>query len=161
MYDPKQDPVQDPKPTESGSEKNIPDPQHWWKGVVQKNKYKAERWAKFIVYDLADNFYFPNPTSSCQVTSCLIHSSPFKTLPFNHNHQYSTAKTLYLKFKTNIPRNETERPRSQFLHPTFMYPWAIYIFPRLVRLFCCSIIDGSRVGIHTYKLLGSFISGNT
>ncbi len=27
-----------------------------------------------------------------------------------------TANTLYRKFETNIPRNETARPRSQFLH---------------------------------------------
>jgi hypothetical protein len=87
--------MEDPKPSEKSDpdpKTIIPDPQHWWEGVVQQNKYKAERWAKFIMYGLADNFYFPNPISSCQVTYCLIHSSPFKTLPFNHNHQYCTAR---------------------------------------------------------------------
>jgi hypothetical protein len=30
-----------------------------------------------------------------------------------------TAKTLYRKFETNIPRNETARPHSEFLHSCF------------------------------------------
>jgi hypothetical protein len=32
----------------------------------------------------------------------------------------NTAKTVSRKFETNIPRNETERPQSQFLH-SFIY----------------------------------------
>ncbi len=35
--------------------------------------------------------------------------------------------------------------------PTFMFLWAIYIFPRSVCLFCCSKIGGPIVG--TYKSL--------
>ncbi len=30
-----------------------------------------------------------------------------------------TAKTVYRKFETNIPRNETARPQAQFLHECF------------------------------------------
>ncbi len=40
------------------------------------------------------------------------------------------------KFKINIPWNETAQPQ-KFLISAFMYLWAIYIFPRLFRLFCC------------------------
>jgi hypothetical protein len=57
--------------------------------------------------------------------------SPYKT---QKEAQLRTAKALYWKFETNIPRNETARPRSQFLH-SFMYLWAIYILPQSVRLF--------------------------
>jgi hypothetical protein len=32
---------------------------------------------------------------------------------------YCTAKTVYQKFETNIPRNETARPQSQFLYSCF------------------------------------------
>ncbi len=54
-----------------------------------------------------------------------------------------TAKTVYQKFETNIPRKETARP--QFPIPTFVIQWAIYIF--LVCLFCCTKIGGPTVGI--------------
>ncbi len=42
-----------------------------------------------------------------------------------------------------IPKNETTRPRSQF--STFMFLWAIHIFPGSVYLFFCSKIDGPRI----------------
>ncbi len=32
---------------------------------------------------------------------------------------YYTAKTLYRKFETNVPRNEIARSRSKFLHSCF------------------------------------------
>jgi hypothetical protein len=35
---------------------------------------------------------------------------------------------------------------ASFPFSTFMYLWAIYIFPRQVRLFCCSKIGGPIVG---------------
>ncbi len=54
-----------------------------------------------------------------------------------------TAKTVYRKCETNNPRNETARPLSQF-----MFLRAIYIFPRLVCLFCCRKIGGPIVGIY-------------
>jgi hypothetical protein len=80
------------------------------------------------------------------------------------------AKTLYRKFETNIPRKETARLQSQFLHLCFC-AWAIYIFPRSVCLFCCRKIGGLIMGIYK-SLTGrwkwklglkphSFISGNT
>jgi hypothetical protein len=47
-------------------------------------------------------------------------SSPFLSL--------LTAKTQYLKFETNIPRKETARLQSQFLHSCFRERF-IYIFP--------------------------------
>jgi len=51
---------------------------------------------------------------------------------------------LYRKFETNIPRNETAWPRSQILHACFCERF-MYIFPRLVRLFCCiTFADRSR-----------------
>jgi hypothetical protein len=39
----------------------------------------------------------------------------FRTM--HQAHGLCTANALYRKFKTNIPRNETARPRTQFLHP--------------------------------------------
>jgi hypothetical protein len=45
---------------------------------------------------------------------------------------YYTAKALYRKFETNIPRNETARPHSQFLHLCFgerfinFHDWSAY-----------------------------------
>jgi hypothetical protein len=44
-----------------------------------------------------------------------------------------TAKTLYPKFETNIPRNETARP-----HSTFMYLRAIHVFTASVCLFAAT-----------------------
>ncbi len=44
-----------------------------------------------------------------------------------------------------IPRNETAR--ASFPISTFMFLWAIYIFPRSVHLFCCSKIGRSIVEI--------------
>jgi hypothetical protein len=41
------------------------------------------------------------------------------------------CKDTYRKFETNIPRNETARPRSQFLHSC-------------INLFCCSKIQADR-----------------
>jgi hypothetical protein len=38
------------------------------------------------------------------------------TLEVNKSLAICTAKTLYRKFETNIPRNETARPRFQFPH---------------------------------------------
>ncbi len=43
--------------------------------------------------------------------------------------------TLHREFETNIPGNETARPRSQFLPSCICERF--YIFPRSVRLFCC------------------------
>ncbi len=37
--------------------------------------------------------------------------------------------TLYRKFETTIPRNETERPRSQFLHSCFCEQLVLYYIP--------------------------------
>ncbi len=57
-----------------------------------------------------------------------------------------TAKKVYRKFETNIPRNETARPQSQFLHSCFCELFKY--FPRLVCLFCCRKIGGPIVGIY-------------
>ncbi len=38
---------------------------------------------------------------------------PFFSSSYSMDH---TAKTLYRKFETNIPRNETAQPRSRFPH---------------------------------------------
>jgi hypothetical protein len=40
---------------------------------------------------------------------------------------YHTAKTLYRKFETNVPRNETVRSRSQFRHSCFVRERFIHI----------------------------------
>ncbi len=56
--------------------------------------------------------------------------------------------TLQTRSDWCIPRSETARTRSQF--STVMYLWAIFIFPRSVRLLCCSKIGGyMNVGIGT------------
>jgi hypothetical protein len=47
-----------------------------------------------------------------------------------------TANTLHRKLKTTIPRNETARPRSQFLHLCICKRYTI--FSRSIYLFCCS-----------------------
>ncbi len=83
---------------------------------------------------------------------------------------------LVLHCKDTIPRNsnqicpEKELRTTTVPIPTFMFLWAIYIFPRLVCLFCCRKIGGPIVGIYRsintwmWKLglraLNSF-SGNT
>ncbi len=41
--------------------------------------------------------------------------------------QTALKKTLYRKFETNIPRNETVRPRAQFLPSCFRERCAVYI----------------------------------
>jgi hypothetical protein len=56
-----------------------------------------------------------------------------------------TAKKQYRKFETIIPRKETAR--LQFL-PTFMFLWAIFIFPWSICLFSCRKIGGPAVGIY-------------
>jgi hypothetical protein len=71
-----------------------------------------------------------------------------------------------------IPRNQTARPQSLFLHSySTQYLWAIYMFPRTVCLFCCSQIGRPIMGL--YKSLTdiwmwklelrprSFLCGNT
>ncbi len=50
---------------------------------------------------------------------------------YRHTVSCYTAKNQYRKFKTNIPRKGIV-PIS-----TFMWLWAIYIFPRSICLFCC------------------------
>ncbi len=50
---------------------------------------------------------------------------------------WCTAKTKYKKCKTNISRKGIAVPVS-----TFMFLWAIYIFPRSVCLLCCRKICG-------------------
>ncbi len=45
-----------------------------------------------------------------------------------------TAKTLYRKVKTNLPRNETARPRSQFLHSVSVSDCYILTIGRLILL---------------------------
>jgi hypothetical protein len=55
-------------------------------------------------------------------------------------HKLYAAKTLYRKLETNIPRYETARSRSQFLHSCIL---EIYIFPRSVRLFFWNTQIGS------------------
>jgi hypothetical protein len=52
----------------------------------------------------------------------------------------------YRKFVTNIPRKGTARPHVPI--PIYMFLSAIYIFPRLVCLFCCRKIGGLIVGIY-------------
>ncbi len=39
--------------------------------------------------------------------------------------QFCTAKTLFWKFETHIPTNETAEPRSQFLNSCFCKPFTI------------------------------------
>ncbi len=72
------------------------------------------------------------------------------------------------KFETNIPRNETARPQSQFLHSTLC---ELKYIPWSVCLVCCRKINGPIVGIFKsltetwmWKLglrLSSFFSGRT
>ncbi len=45
------------------------------------------------------------------------------------------CKEPILKIGTNISRKEKPRPHVPMA--TFMYKWAIYIFPRSICLFCC------------------------
>ncbi len=47
------------------------------------------------------------------------------------DHSGSELITLEWKFEIYIPRNETARPRTQFLH-SCTYLWATYILPQLV-----------------------------
>ncbi len=47
-----------------------------------------------------------------------------------------TAKNQYWKLETNIPRKGIAGQQFQTIS-TFMCLWAIYIFPRLIFLFCC------------------------
>ncbi len=49
------------------------------------------------------------------------------------------------KIRQNIPRHETARPQSQFLHSCFCDR---FIFPRLVCLFCCRKTGGPIVEIY-------------
>ncbi len=62
----------------------------------------------------------------CEPTCCFISSELPCSLPWLLSSKPGgpqlkklpcTAKTLYQKFETNIPRNETARSRSEFLHP--------------------------------------------
>jgi hypothetical protein len=53
------------------------------------------------------------------------------------------AKTLYQKFETNIPRNKTARPHSQFLQSV-----SVFYIPRIGLLFCCSQIGRRVLGIY-------------
>ncbi len=57
-----------------------------------------------------------------------------------------TAKTLYRKFETNIPRKWNCAASVPILR--FMFLWAIYIFPQSVCLFCFRKIGGLIVGIY-------------
>jgi hypothetical protein len=56
-----------------------------------------------------------------------------------------TAKILYLKFGTYIPRRNFT---ATVPIPTLMFLCAIYIFPQSVFLFCCRKIGGPIVGIY-------------
>jgi hypothetical protein len=61
------------------------------------------------------------------------------------------AKTLYRKFETNIPRNETARPRSQFPHSCLCE--RLNIFPQPVHPLRCSKIDGPTVHCNENSIL--------
>jgi hypothetical protein len=57
-----------------------------------------------------------------------------------------TAKTVYRKFETNIPRNETARPQSQsYIHVSMSNFYIPMI--GLVRLSCCRKIGGPIIWI--------------
>jgi hypothetical protein len=77
-------------------------------------------------------------------------SSMLTSLPINKEEELQTAKTVYRKFETNIPRNETARPQSQFLrvHSCFC---ARFIFPRSICLFCCRKIGGPIMGMWKHE----------
>ncbi len=54
-----------------------------------------------------------------------------------------TAKTLYQKFETNIPRNETSRPRFQFLH--------LCMCERFFQFHICEYINRIMFAVWNYK----------
>ncbi len=58
---------------------------------------------------------------------------------------HCTAKIVYRISETNIPRNETAWPQSQFLHSCFC-EW--FICPTIVCLFCCRKICRPILGIY-------------
>ncbi len=58
-----------------------------------------------------------------------------------------TAKTVYRKFKTKVPRNETAWPQSQFLY-THVGASDLYIPTIRLPIFCCRKIGGPNVGIY-------------
>ncbi len=64
----------------------------------------------------------------------------------NHLLLLQIRSALYWKYNLCIPRNETARPCSQFLH-SCCCEWFIYIFPGFVCLFGCSKIGKLILGI--------------
>ncbi len=74
-----------------------------------------------------------------------------------------TAKTLYRKLETNIPRKETARPRSQFLHSyiyeRFIYSQDLYAYLAQQKRWTYECGNGERgravsfLGIHKSDLL--------
>ncbi len=67
---------------------------------------------------------------------------------------YGDCSFLFLHCKEIIPKirnkySHKENSADSFPISKFMFQWAIYIFPRSVRLFCCRKIGGPIVGIYT------------
>ncbi len=82
------------------------------------------------------------------------HHTPLVTLSYKsliNDSMYYTVSTLYQK-------SEKWNCVTSFPIPTFMYLWAIYIFPILVCLFGCSKIGRPIFGI--YKVLAVHECGN-
>ncbi len=69
----------------------------------------------YVQYKISSNLLYRALNSQQQTKNCTI-------IAYKHKPKQSgcipicTAKTLYRKFETNIPSNETARPRSLFLH---------------------------------------------
>jgi hypothetical protein len=75
----------------------------------------------------------------------LLRSEVLRILCFSHR---LIAKTSNRKLVTTIPRNETVRPRMQFLHSCTVSLSDLYITTPSDRLFCCIKISGPIVGIY-------------
>ncbi len=135
--------------------------------VLRKiNKRENSKWKGSYRYIWQFPFYFPNQTkflpSVCRVLDGLLFhfwildfinpaSRILKLYPLSCCTcisifaQLYTAKTVYRKFKTNIPRNETARPQFQYLHSCFCERF-IYSHDR--SAYCYRKIGGPIVGIY-------------
>ncbi len=111
-------------------------------------------------WGLAGSVFFQKLLSHRQKITCLGYNTPSESdalirscgqdenflLEYDTAELY-TAKKLYRNFETNIPRNKTARPRSEFLHSCICER---FIPPGSVCLFCCRKIVGLILGIYKW-----------
>ncbi len=67
-------------------------------------------------------------------------------------HSNDTVPKIWSKYSQKL------NYAASFAIPTFMYLWVVYIFPRSVRLFCCSKLGGLIVIVGIFKSHHSYMN---